>query len=191
MGPSAKQSWEFHDYPYLYGEEFAEVCHHLDRQYCRATLGPVRRQWRLRVCTSLSTAFSLDAEYTTYIQIVRPLDGELDDDLAAQLDSISLGPGGDIQMEPTEPDSEMLEAEDADKVRISRSRQKVVYFPPASSHTSNSSLHYGRGRLGQRSDTSHMRYTCTPRTGARACGSCYMGFRRASQHLTSIPFSGG
>lgn len=118
MAPGVKRSWEFHDYPFLYGEEFTEVCHHLDRKYCQATLGPMRRQWRLKVCSTLSTTFSLDAEYTTYVQIVRPLDGELDDsDLASQLDRFSLGPEGDLEMGSTaEADSEMLEAEETDNV---------------------------------------------------------------------------
>lgn len=113
-----KRSSAFHNYPFLNGEEFAEVCHHLDSKYRQATLGPVRRQWRLRVCAALSTSFTLDAEYSTYIQVVRPLDGELDDgDLSSQLDRVSLGPGRDAEMMgPVEEDREMLEAEEADNV---------------------------------------------------------------------------
>ena len=117
MAGCVRRSSGFQNYPYLNGEEFAEVCHHLDRKYCQATLGPVRRQWRLRVCTALSTSFALDTEYTTYVHIVRPLDGELDDGgLATQLDKFSLGPGGYLENGPTDGDKDMIEAEEADEV---------------------------------------------------------------------------
>lgn len=110
-------SSEFRNYPFLTGEEFAEVCHHLERRYCQATLGPVRRQWKLRVCSALNTSFSLGPEYNTYIQIIRPLDGELDDgDLSKFLDNFSFdGRPGSAQTE-SEEGSDMMRAEEADEV---------------------------------------------------------------------------
>jgi ubiquitin-like-conjugating enzyme ATG10 len=108
---------DFNNYPFLTGEEFAEVCHHLDRRYCQARLGPLRRQWRLRVCTALNMSFSLGSEYNTYLQIVRPLEGELDDgDLSSCLESFSFGGrSGDDEME-IEADKDMMIAEEADEV---------------------------------------------------------------------------
>lgn len=106
---------DFTNFPHLDPDEFAEVCHHLDRRYLQATLGPVRRRWKLRVCRALDVSFSTSAEYTTYVQIVRPLDGELDDgDLSSCLDSFSFG-DEDKDMTSTE-DHEMAEAEQADSV---------------------------------------------------------------------------
>ncbi|KAK4186454.1 hypothetical protein QBC35DRAFT_554057 [Podospora australis] len=108
-------SAEFKNYPFLTGEEFAEACHYLDRKYCQATLGPVRRKWKLRACTALNTSFSLGPEYSTYIQIVRPLEGELGDgDLSSIFDTLSFG-----TQQPAPPyleeDSNMMEAENADE----------------------------------------------------------------------------
>ena len=107
----------FRNYPQLDGEEFAEVCHNLDRRYCQATLGPIRRQWKLRVCTALNTSFSLGPEYATYLQIARPLGGELDDgDLSSCFESLSFDPTGsrDTGVE-VDADEEMVSAE-ADEV---------------------------------------------------------------------------
>lgn len=113
-GPT-KRSAEFKNYPFLDVEEFAETCHHLDRRYTQATLGPVRRQWKLRVCRALDISFSASAEYATYIQIIRPLDGELDDgDLSACLDNFSFG-HDNANTAGTE-DHEMMEAEESDSV---------------------------------------------------------------------------
>jgi len=113
---------DFENYPFLTGEEFAEVCHHLDRRYCQATLGPVRRQWKLRVCSALNTTFGLGPEYSTYIQIIRPLDGNLDDDeLSDFLESLTLG--GDLNERQngaphteTGLQDEIMEDEEADEV---------------------------------------------------------------------------
>ena len=120
MADGLRNGSEFQDYPFLNGEEFAEICHHLDRKYRRATLGPVRKQWRLNVCTALSTSFTPGSEYTTYIQIVRPLEGELDDDgLSSRLDEFSLDvrPASPEVGMVTEDDKDMIDAEEADGVR--------------------------------------------------------------------------
>lgn len=115
MASPHKVGADFTNYPHLDAEEFAEVCHHIDRRYTQATLGPVRRRWKLRVCRALDVSFSTSAEYATYVQIIRPLDGELDDgDLSSCLDSFSFG-DGDKDMSSTQ-DHEMLEAEQADSV---------------------------------------------------------------------------
>jgi hypothetical protein len=113
------RSAEFRAYPLLTPEEFAEVCHYLDRRYCRASLGPVRRRWKLSVCRALDTnaAFTLGPEYSTFVQIVRPLDGELDDGgLSACLDGFSLGDDNSRMADDIEADREMMEAEEADQV---------------------------------------------------------------------------
>ncbi|KAL2124553.1 hypothetical protein VTJ04DRAFT_918 [Mycothermus thermophilus] len=112
------RSAEFRAYPLLTPEEFAEVCHYLDRRYCRASLGPVRRRWKLSVCRALDTnaAFTLGPEYSTFVQIVRPLDGELDDGgLSACLDGFSLGDDNSRMADDIEADREMMEAEEADQ----------------------------------------------------------------------------
>ncbi|KAK3694625.1 hypothetical protein B0T22DRAFT_507295 [Podospora appendiculata] len=113
--------WDFHNYPFLTGEEFDEVCHQLDRRYCQATLGPVRRQWKLRVCSALSTSFSSGSEYSTYIQIVRPLDGELDDgELSSCLENFSFDGHRNAGLMDIDADREMIEAEEADESVLPR-----------------------------------------------------------------------
>lgn len=122
-------SSDFRAYPFLTGEEFAEVCHHLDRRYCRATLGPVRRQWKLRVCTALNTAaFALGPEYSTFLQIIRPLDGELDDgDLSQYLEGFSFGGRQGLE---SDGDREMVEAEEKDAGQaVMPSRERSAASP--------------------------------------------------------------
>ncbi|KAK3341718.1 hypothetical protein B0T25DRAFT_350971 [Lasiosphaeria hispida] len=103
----------FKNYPNLTSEEFAEVCHYLDRRYCQATLGPVRRQWKLRVCTAFNTSFGLGSEYNTYLQIVRPLENELDDgDLSSCLEKFSFDPPPPSGSMETEADQDMIAAEE-------------------------------------------------------------------------------
>lgn len=115
MSSQPKRSAEFKNYPFVDADEFAETCHQLDRRYTQATLGPVRRRWRLRVCRALDISFSASAEYATYIQIIRPLDGELDDgDLSACLDNFSLDYGSADTAGTG--DQEMMEAEESDPV---------------------------------------------------------------------------
>ncbi len=109
-------SSEFKNHPFLTGEEFTEVCHYLDRRYCQASLGPLRKQWKLRICTALNVAFALGPEYNTYIQITCPLEDELDDEgLSSCLENFSLGSSRKDAME-TETDGEMIAAEEADEV---------------------------------------------------------------------------
>lgn len=124
MAAAQKVGADFTKYPHLDADEFAEVCHHIDRRYTQATLGPVRRRWKLRVCRALDVSFSMSAGYTTYVQITRPLDGELDDgDLSSYLDSFSFG-DEDKEMTSTQ-DHEMAEAEQADSVWLQWFRLQV------------------------------------------------------------------
>ncbi|KAK0618393.1 hypothetical protein B0T17DRAFT_336962 [Bombardia bombarda] len=123
-------TWEFEDYPFLTGAEFTEVCHNLDRRYCQATLGPVRRQWRLRTCSSLNTSFTPGSEYSTYIQIVRPLDGDLDDgDLSSYLDNFSFDTTrkDDGTLMDLGADADMIDAEEADEKPKTTTAGYVTY----------------------------------------------------------------
>lgn len=118
MASSYKKSSEFKNYPFLTPEEFAEACHQLDRKYIQAELGPLRRQWKLRVNTALIMAFTPAAEYSTYIQIIRPLEVDLDDgNLSAALDKLSFDATHDTETASMEADEQMLEAEAHDKVK--------------------------------------------------------------------------
>ncbi|KAI0172343.1 hypothetical protein GGR52DRAFT_465457 [Hypoxylon sp. FL1284] len=82
----------YQSFPYLTKSEFTEVCHHLDRRYCRATLGPLRRQWRLHVHTALGMPFEDGPGRTTFLQITRPLDdgNATEEDLAEKMGGVSL-----------------------------------------------------------------------------------------------------
>ncbi|KAL2212351.1 hypothetical protein CC79DRAFT_1393579 [Sarocladium strictum] len=109
----------FANYPYLTRDEFTEVCHELDRQYCQATLGPLRRRWKLRLCTALDTIFSPDGGYITYLQIIRPLEGSLDhDDLSLDLDKFSFGEKDNSYDNLTSADKDMLDAEEDDEAAL-------------------------------------------------------------------------
>lgn len=99
--------------PFLNPEEFAEACHHLDSKYCRATLGPLRKQWKLRVRTALDVSSSVDGGYSTYVQIIRTLETKQDLDLDFTTFSIS---GREACDSVSLQDGEMVDAEDSDKV---------------------------------------------------------------------------
>jgi ubiquitin-like-conjugating enzyme ATG10 len=112
-----KKSSEFENYPFLTAEEFAEVCHQLDRKYIQAELGPLRRQWKLRLNTALIMAFTPAAEYSTYIQIIRPLELDLDDgNLSAALDKLSFDTTHSTESALIDADEQVLEAEAQDEV---------------------------------------------------------------------------
>lgn len=104
------------NHPFLDRQEFAEACHHLDRAYRRATLGPLRKNWKLRLCTALDTVFSFDGAHATYVQITRPLSPALDHDgLALDLARFSVSdqdPCDDISL----ADEELVDAEESDSV---------------------------------------------------------------------------
>jgi ubiquitin-like-conjugating enzyme ATG10 len=119
MESDYKKSSEFQNYPFLTGEEFGEVCHHLDRRYCQATLGPLRRQWKLRVNTALIMAFTPAAEFSTYLQIIRPLEPDPDDDhLSSALDKLSFDVTHNGETSDINADQQMIEAEAEDYVRF-------------------------------------------------------------------------
>ncbi len=112
---------QFTSYPHLTPAEFSQTCHHLANRY-HSTLPPTqqqhlphphRRPWTLRLCTALNTGpfFTPDEpEYTTYLQIVRPLDvgGGDDQGLAVGLQELEFG--GD-----EEGDKLMMDLEEDDK----------------------------------------------------------------------------
>ncbi|KAJ2905118.1 autophagy-like protein 3 [Zalerion maritima] len=103
----------FESYPFLTNDEFYEACHQLERRYCQATLGPVRRRWRLRVCTALDTNFDFDGGYNTYIQITRPLEEVPDDgDLSACLGGLSVADAKKTDGLLDIMDRDMIDAED-------------------------------------------------------------------------------
>ncbi|KAH8179773.1 autophagocytosis associated protein, active-site domain-containing protein [Sarocladium implicatum] len=113
----------FDNYPSLTRDEFTEVCHELDRRYCQATLGPVRRLWKLRLCTALDTIFSPDGGYITYLQIIRPLDGTLDhDDLSLDLDKFTFGDDSSTKDHLMMNDKDMMDAEEDDEAAVIKRR---------------------------------------------------------------------
>ena len=98
---------EFRNYPLLDKDEFSEVCHFMDRHYRQATLGPLRRRWKLRVNTALAAAFG-DGDSSTYIQIIRPLEARLDHgDLSSEIEKFSFRDGA-VEGE----DQDMLDSEE-------------------------------------------------------------------------------
>lgn len=112
---------EFRDYPFLAHDEFTEVCHDFDRIYRQATLGPLRRRWRVSVCTAFNTSFFSDSDSTTYLQITRPLENSAaahDDELADVLGQFSFGDeNADAGIDE---DMKMAMAEDADEAALTK-----------------------------------------------------------------------
>ncbi|RCI15559.1 hypothetical protein L249_3496 [Ophiocordyceps polyrhachis-furcata BCC 54312] len=95
-------------FPSLDRLEFSAACHHLERRYRQATLGPLRSRWKLRLCTALDAAFTVDGTYATYAQIKRPLEPTTDcHGLSLAMERVSFD----------EEDSEIIRAEESDSVR--------------------------------------------------------------------------
>lgn len=116
------------DFPFLDRAEFAAACHHLDRQYCHATLGLLRRRWKLRLCTALDSGWSVDGGYTTYIQVTRPLEPAVDPG------NLSLGMGRvSISEQDAVPtaDQDMADAEELDSVRRTCPRRSFLLECPS------------------------------------------------------------
>jgi ubiquitin-like-conjugating enzyme ATG10 len=131
------------NFPSLTAEEFSEACHHLDRQYCQASLGPQRARWKLRLCNALCTDFAYGGGFTTYIQIRRPLELDLDHgDLSLDLDGFSFS--DDKTHVPISGDKDMLDAEEADEV----THLQYNIFP-----VSNPVLQITTGRSNQATDS--------------------------------------
>ncbi|KIH87841.1 hypothetical protein SPBR_05216 [Sporothrix brasiliensis 5110] len=126
---------EFRDYPFLAHDEFTEVCHDFDRIYRQATLGPLRRRWRVSVCTAFNTSLYLDSDATTYLQITRPLENSAaahDDELADVMGQFSFGEHIDSGLGG---DAEMAMSEDADDAALTKAA-------PSAGATASSG-HYG------------------------------------------------
>lgn len=103
------------NFPCLNKDEFAEACHYLESQYCRATLGHLRKRWKLRLCTALDLG-SGDGGNATYIQVIRPIEASTDTDhLLSSLRNVSLSddPIEDVLIRG---DDVMVRAEEADEV---------------------------------------------------------------------------
>ena len=110
----------FQDYPRLTREEFSEACHHLDSRYRQATLGPLRRNWRLGVYTALDMSVEEDDVACTFLQISRPLEAVVDhEDLSLDIGKFTLDEsrrGQELVEDREMADREMADAEDADEV---------------------------------------------------------------------------
>ncbi|EGX89933.1 hypothetical protein CCM_08186 [Cordyceps militaris CM01] len=99
-------------FPNLDQAEFTEACHLLDSRYRQAILGPLRRRWKLNVFTALDMSFSDDNEgYIAYVQIVRPLEDEID--LPFDLGAFSISGNATEHLTSTQ-DAEMMETEESD-----------------------------------------------------------------------------
>ncbi|OAA73685.1 hypothetical protein ISF_00586 [Cordyceps fumosorosea ARSEF 2679] len=102
------------NYPNLSQAEFEEACHLLETRYRRATLGPLRKKWKLNVRRALDLSFSSDNDgYSTYIEIIRPLEGEAE--LPFDLGGFSIS-GTAPENLTNAQDAEMMETEESDKV---------------------------------------------------------------------------
>ncbi|KAI0196243.1 hypothetical protein EV127DRAFT_331304 [Xylaria flabelliformis] len=123
MAASVHNRSTYQCYPFLTNEEFAEVCHYLDVKYCQATLGPLRKQWRLNLHTALDTSATSHADLVTFLQITKPFEAnEVDDQLASHLSTVALGePSAPTRrskrqsMRQSAADSMMIDLEEADK----------------------------------------------------------------------------
>lgn len=101
------------NFPSLTGEEFEEACHYLDRRYRRATLGDMRKRWKLNVRTALNTGVVFHDMPRTLVEITRTLD---DQDLGLDLDNLAISRSDSLQDTPPEADYEMMEDEASDEV---------------------------------------------------------------------------
>ncbi|KAK6865766.1 hypothetical protein PG995_002294 [Apiospora arundinis] len=125
----------YRNYPFLEKEEFAEVCHFLDRKYCQARLGPLRRQWRLGVHSGLDMSFGMDLGYATFVQISRPLEDTTNlGDLEATLNSFTMAEAvdneamaDDVAMDSEEDDQELIKH--PSKANFGHVRYEIHYHP--------------------------------------------------------------
>ncbi|KAL7925137.1 hypothetical protein ACQKWADRAFT_310721 [Trichoderma austrokoningii] len=102
------------DFPFLTAEEFTEACHHFDRLYSRASLGPIRKKWKFRLCTSLDLNYSTGDGYITYLQIIRPLEETVDpNDISLDLGHFSMS-DHDEQNRFLQGDDDMIDDEESD-----------------------------------------------------------------------------
>ncbi|KAI0405023.1 hypothetical protein F4802DRAFT_211168 [Xylaria palmicola] len=137
MAAGAYNRSTYRCYPFLTAEEFAEVCHYLDAKYCQATLGALRKQWRLNVHSALDTSATWHTGLVTYLQITKPIEGsEIDTQLAARLNNVALNEPQAPARQSTQQaiaDSIMMDLEEADTEvlrypsRVSFQSSYVVY----------------------------------------------------------------
>lgn len=88
------------NYPFLTAEEFELACHCLDNRYIRALLGPARKDFKLRIHSSM-------AAEAPYVVITAPI--AIEDDVDAVLNFGALSAGDEAHAMD-------VEAEDADVV---------------------------------------------------------------------------
>ncbi|TGO08998.1 hypothetical protein BTUL_0183g00140 [Botrytis tulipae] len=99
---------EYRQWPFLTEEEFELACAFLDRRYCRASLGPARKNLKLSMGRTATTG-------SCYVEIIRlihpPKD---DDDLLLALSNLSSGyapnsaPSQEVDMMDEDEDDEAL-----------------------------------------------------------------------------------
>ncbi|KAK7969807.1 hypothetical protein PG988_008880 [Apiospora saccharicola] len=126
----------YRNYPFLDKDEFAEACHFLDRKYCQARLGPLRRQWRLGVHSALDMSFGMDSDHATFVQISRPLEDTTDlGDLEATLNSFTMTEAvdnetmtDDMAMDGDEDDQELL-VKHPSKANFGHVRYDIHFHP--------------------------------------------------------------
>lgn len=109
------RSSDFENFPHLTPEEFSEACHLFDRRYSQATLGRLRRRWQMQVVSAFGMPFGFHGGQTTYVQIIKPLEADLDHaELSLDLTKFSFrdDSASDLGMN----DQAMVEAEDSDEV---------------------------------------------------------------------------
>ncbi|KAI1634363.1 hypothetical protein F4809DRAFT_651944 [Biscogniauxia mediterranea] len=123
-------------YPYLTDEEFAETCHYLDSKYCQATLGSLRKDWRLNVHNALDTSFEAHRSLVTFLQITKPLDRSLaDQQLASQIGKLGLDYSPEQgrkrystrQRNTTSADQVMIEMEESDMDALPRQSSRPSF----------------------------------------------------------------
>lgn len=128
---------EYRNFPHLTAEEFAEVCHLFDSRYRQATLGPLRKRWRVQVLSAFDMAFDFASPgQATYVQIIRPLEATLDhEDLSSHLTKFSFGDDGAARAQGLDlGDEAMIEAEESDEVHrytlFKHSRSRLILDRP-------------------------------------------------------------
>ncbi|KOS16849.1 Ubiquitin-like-conjugating enzyme ATG10 [Escovopsis weberi] len=129
---------DIQDFPFLSQDEFTEACHHLENRYRQATLGPVRRRWRLRLLTALDLGASSrpptsahSPGHTKYIQIVRPLEETADPgNLSLDLGTFSISDSATAEAAEAamlSADSDMRDAEEADDAVMGSQRMDLAF----------------------------------------------------------------
>ncbi|KAK4070446.1 hypothetical protein Trihar35433_4913 [Trichoderma harzianum] len=74
----------------------------------------MRKKWKLRLCTSLDLTYATSSGYTTYLQIIRPLEETVDpEDISLDLGSFSIS-DRNTDDRFLQGDDDMIDAEESD-----------------------------------------------------------------------------